>query len=161
MQLALTELTIIIFLACTLLIGLSLATGQQPQQANDTTAVLQAESRFHRAFVAADTKTLDAFLTEQFIWMHGDGAVWTKPELLEKFRSGKLSYKRDDIDNVKVNLYGTTAAVVFGHDARQYGTGEALDFNYTTTYVKQDGQWRVAVFHSSHCPCAKQQPLPK
>jgi hypothetical protein len=148
-----------LLLACILSVGLPLATGQQAL--DDATAVLQAERGFHRAFLAADTNTLDTLLTAEFVWMHGDGAVWTKPKLLDEFRSGKLSYKRDDTDNVKVTTYGPRAAVVVGHDVRQYGTGEAFDFNYTTTYVKQSGAWRVAVFHSSHCPCAKKPPLPK
>jgi len=127
-----------------------------PSQAKAEKAVRQAEDRFHQAFVSADTKILDTLLTADFVWMHGDGAMWTKPELIEKFRSRKLSYTRDEIDNVKVTVYGATA-VVMGHDARVRDTGETLDYNYTTTYVKQKGQWRVAVFHSSYCPCAQKQ----
>jgi len=117
-------------------------------------AVRQAENRFHQAFITADTKTLDSLLTADFVWMHGDGAKWSKPELIERFRSGKLSYTRDEIDNVKVTLYGATA-VVTGHDVRVRSTGETLDYNYTTTYVRQNGHWRVAVFHSSYCACAQ------
>ena len=149
----------IVLLACVLAANLPPAIGQEARQA-DAQAVLSAENEFHRAFLAADTKTLDTLLTSEFVWMHGDGMVWTKPQLLEQFRSGKLGYKRDDTDSVKVTMYGS-AAVVVRHDSRQYSTGEAIDFNYTTTYVKQNGAWRVAVFHSTHCPCAKQQPLPK
>jgi hypothetical protein len=129
------------------------------QQAPDSEAVRRAETRFHQAFVAADTKGLDALLISDFVWMHGDGEIWSKQQLLERFRSGKLSYKRDEIDNVKITLYDS-AAIVVGHDARERGTGERLEFNYTTTYVKQNGEWRVAVFHSSHCPCAA-QPEPR
>jgi hypothetical protein len=120
---------------------------------NDTTNEIQRiEARFHRAFVDADVKTFEALLTDEFVWMHGTGEIATKPQLIESFRSGKARYKRDDIDNLKVTLYGS-AAVVVGHNVRELGTGEILDFNYTTTYVKQGGDWRVAVFHSSHCPC--------
>jgi hypothetical protein len=124
----------------------------QAAPTNDSDAVRQTEKRFHQAFVAADTKAFDALLTHEFVWMHGTGEVATKQQLIESFRSGKASYKRDEIDNIKVTLYGT-AAVVVGHNVRQLGRGEVLDFNYTTTYVRQDGEWRIAVFHSSHCPC--------
>ncbi|HYA24457.1 MAG TPA: nuclear transport factor 2 family protein [Terriglobales bacterium] len=135
------------------------AEGQQPST-DDSEAVRRAEARFHQAFVAADTKTLDALLTPDFVWMHGDGAIWPKAQLLDELRSGKLSYKRDEIDGVKITVYGATAIVV-GHDERQYGNGESLDFNYTMTYAKQNGEWRVAVFHSSHCPCAQPKPQQK
>jgi hypothetical protein len=133
--------------------------GSQAQSVNSQTeptevsrAVRQVESRFHQAFVDADTKVFEALLTRDFVWMHGTGEIATKPQLIESFRSGKARYKRDDIDNVKVTLYGS-AAVVVGHNVRELGTGEVLDFNYTTTYVKQDGNWQIAVFHSSHCSC--------
>ena len=146
----------IVLLACALSVSFPIAMAQEASQA-DSQAVLKVESQFHRAFLAADIKALDRLLTSEFVWMHGDGMVWTKPQLIEKFRSGKLAYKRDDTDSVKVIMYGA-AAVVVGHDNRQYSSGEAIDFNYTTTYVKQDSAWRVAVFHSTHCPCAKPQP---
>jgi len=146
-------LGVILFATC------AVVTGQQVS-VNDSEAVRQAELRFHQAFVASDTKTLDALLTPDFVWMHGDGAIWPKQQLLEQLRSGKLSYKRDEVDNLKITAYGSTAIVV-GHDAREYGNGETLDYNYTTTYVKQNGEWHVALFHSSHCPCAASKPQPK
>jgi hypothetical protein len=124
----------------------------QTRRNDQATAIRQVESRFHRAFVDADTKAFDALLTSDFVWMHGTGEIATKAQLIESFRSGKARYKRDDIDKVKVTLYGS-AAVVVGHNVRELGTGEVLEFNYTTTYVHQGGNWRIAVFHSSHCPC--------
>ncbi|SPF48263.1 hypothetical protein SBA1_820065 [Candidatus Sulfotelmatobacter kueseliae] len=138
--------------------AVALAVGQAP--GDDSEAVRQVESRFHQAFVAGDAKTLDALLTPDFVWMHGDGAVWPKQQLLDLIRSGKLNYKRDEIDSVKIALYGS-AAVVVGHDARERDTGEKLDYNYTTTYVKQSGEWHIALYHSSHCPCAKPPSIPK
>ena len=130
-----------------LLVGISPAA-----QRTDADQVRQTESKFHQAFVTADTKELEALLTSEFVWMHGTGEVATKEQLIESFRTGRSSYRRDDIDSVNVTLYGE-AAVVVGHNVRQLGSGEVLEFRYTTTYVKQDGSWRIAVFHSSHCPC--------
>jgi hypothetical protein len=132
----------------------------QSARSDSSEAVLQLENRFHEAFLAGDTKTFDVLLASDFVWMHGTGDVWTKGMLIEQFRSGKANYKEDRIDSVKVTMYKSTAVVV-GHDVRRSATGDLFDFNYTTTYVKQNGEWRVALFHTSYCPCAGQQTTPK
>ena len=119
---------------------------EQQQRKPDSRA-----ERLQDFFRQLPPKTL-ALLTSEFVWMHGTGEVATKEQLIESFRTGRSSYRRDDIDSVNVTLYGE-AAVVVGHNVRQLGSGEVLEFRYTTTYVKQDGSWRIAVFHSSHCPC--------
>jgi hypothetical protein len=131
-------------------VGATRQTRAEPSDASST--VRQIEARFHQAFVNGDTKEFETLLTREFVWMHGTGEIASKQQLIESFRSGKSRYKRDEIDNVKITLYNA-GAVVVGHDVRELGTGEVLDFNYTTTYVKEGEAWQIAVFHSSHCPC--------
>src|SRR5690348_6783911 len=49
----------------------------------DEEAVRAAEQRFHRDFVQADIKDMDALLTPEFVWMHGNGKVGVKEGLLD------------------------------------------------------------------------------
>lgn len=129
----------------------------------DEEAVRAAEQRFHRDFVQGDIKDLDALLTPEFVWMHGNGKVGVKEGLLDALGTGRLKYRQDEITNLRVTLYGD-AAVVVGHDVRQYATGDPFQFEYTAAYVKQNGQWKVAMFHSALCPCASdpnKMPQPK
>jgi hypothetical protein len=120
----------------------------------DEATIQQMEGEFHQAFLAADTTMLGKLLAADFVWMHGDGELWNKDRLINEFKSGGLRYRRDEIERIKVIMYNG-AAIVVAHDTRQYDVGEPFQFEYTTTYVKQAGRWRIAVFHSSYCACAK------
>lgn len=145
------QLSLLLLLLCATASAFSQA---RAPASGDESTIKHIDKQFHQAFLDADTKKLQELLASNFIWMHGDGELWSKDRLVEEFRSGKLRYRRDETDRTKVILYDG-AAIVVGHNLRQYDKGEPFEFEYTTTYVKQAGQWRVGVFHSSYCACAK------
>ena len=51
--------------------------------------VAEAESAFHRAVLAADTKTIESLTDESFIWTHRTGEQMTRQQLLEEISSEK------------------------------------------------------------------------
>jgi hypothetical protein len=113
--------------------------------------VRQIDAAFHKAFLMEDAATLDNILTNNFLWTHSTGDVWTKGVILERIKSGKLQYDVAETDDVKVYLYNNSA-VVSGHATRRYPGKETFWLRYTAIYVKIGGKWKAAAFHSSHVP---------
>lgn len=119
--------------------------------------VASAERALHRAMLAADTKTLEAFLDGGFIWTHRTGEQMTRQQLLDQLGLGQLKYSKLETDDVTVAMYGDTA-VVRGVSSRQRssfpgssGSGDASPFTafYTLTFVNQGGDWRAVAMHTS------------
>lgn len=117
--------------------------------------VATAETAFHQAILAADTKRLAALVDESFIWTDCTGAQVTRKQLLDQLGSGQLKYSKLETKNVTLSVYGD-AAVVRGVSVRQRGaipaaTGAehaASDAFYTLTFVNSGG-WKAVAMHSS------------
>jgi ketosteroid isomerase-like protein len=127
---------------------------RMPRQADETKKDVTAlEKAFHQAILAADVKTLSAWLDENFIWTDRTGEQMTRQQLLERLGSGQLKYVRLETSNVTVNVYGETA-VVRGVSIRQYAPTPAAapgpwTLFYTLTLVNRDGAWKAVSMHTS------------
>ena len=113
--------------------------------------VRQIDAAFHKAFLMEDTASLENLLTDNFLWTHSTGEVWTKAVILERIKSGKQQYDIAETDDVKVYLY-KNSAVVSGHATRRYPGKDTFWLRYTAVYVRIGGRWKAAAFHSSHVP---------
>lgn len=119
--------------------------------------VAETEAAFHRAVLAADTKTIESLTDESFIWTHRTGEQMTRQRLLDDLASGRLKYSKLETNNVTVSVYGDSA-VVRGVSPRQRsaipespGTGDASPFSafYTLAFVNRGGGWKAVAMHSS------------
>jgi ketosteroid isomerase-like protein len=113
--------------------------------------VRKADAEFHKAFMMEDAAALENLLTNNFLWTHSTGEIWTKQVILERIRSGKSQYDIAETDDVKVYPYKDTA-VVSGHATRRYPGKDTFWLRYTAVFVKIGGKWKAAAFHSSHVP---------
>jgi ketosteroid isomerase-like protein len=93
--------------------------------------------------------TLDKYLADDYTLILPNGAVLTKAENVEGFRSGKSAYQKFDFSDVKVRVYGNTALVTgivkgAGEMAGQKYTGNRRS-RFTRVLVKQNGIWRLVL----------------
>jgi hypothetical protein len=128
-------------------------------QANKGGSKIETEVRgideiFHKAFLMEDTVILADLLTSDFLWTHSTGNIQTKAVILANVRSGKTAYESIENDDVDVYLY-KNAAVVSGLSTRRYPGKDIFWIRYSTFYVRSDGKWKAAAFHSSHVPDPK------
>ena len=89
--------------------------------------------------------TFDKYNADEFTLIQGTGAVLTKAENLEGFRSAKAGFQKMDLSDVKVRIYGNTAVVTgivnyVGEQAGVKSTGNPARF--TRVLVKRDGIWK-------------------
>jgi hypothetical protein len=119
--------------------------------------VAETEAAFHRAVLAADTKTIESLTDESFIWTDRTGEQMTRQRLLDDLASAKLKYSKLESSNVTVAVYSDTT-IVRGVSPLQRrsipdsaGTGDASPFAafYTLTFVNRSGAWKAVAMHSS------------
>ena len=89
--------------------------------------------------------TLDKYNTDDFTLIQGNGAVLTKAETSDGYRSGKSGYQKMDLSDVKVRIYGNTAVVTgivtyIGELAGLKNTG--IPARFTRVFVKWNGAWK-------------------
>ena len=54
---------------------------------------------------------MDRILADEFILVTGSGKTYTKADLLEEARSGRVHYERQDDTNQAVRVWGNTAVI--------------------------------------------------
>ena len=96
--------------------------------------------------------TLDKYNADDFTLIGPNGAVQTKAENLEGFRSGKTGYQKMDFSDVKVRIYGNTAVVTgivkfIGEQAGVNYTGN--QYRFTRVFVRQDGIWKHVLIQNT------------
>jgi ketosteroid isomerase-like protein len=103
-----------------------------------------------------DATTMDRLLADDFVLVTGSGKVYTKADLLQEARSGRVIYERQEDAPQKVRVWGDTAVITA--KLREKGTENGKPFDYTLwftdTYVRTATGW-CYVFGQSSLPLPK------
>ncbi|MFF0471540.1 nuclear transport factor 2 family protein [Micromonospora zamorensis] len=104
-----------------------------------------AERQLQAAQRAADVESLDALLHPQVVGAGPDGAVFTKEDDLESYRSGALRITNLVEESLDVQEDGETGVTrtVAAVDAVQGGAVMSARLRYIRLWVREDGNWRV------------------
>ena len=136
--------------AVTLLAATAIA---QASPADDRAKVAALDTKYQAAFKRNDAETMGRILAEDFVLVLGNGKTYTRDDLLESARSGKIVYEQQDEDagTQIVRVWGDTAVVT----ARLWikGVNEGAPFDrrlwFSDTYVRTPGGWRYAFGQAS------------
>ena len=98
--------------------------------------------------------SLTTLLDDKVQYIHSNGWIQNKNEVLEDLRSGKLTYKRTTIIESTARLY-SNAALAIG-----LGTFEgvadnkpfSLNLRYTEVYINLNNHWRLVSRHANKMP---------
>ena len=88
-------------------------------------------------------------LADQYFGVGADGRLRAKAETVQNFKSGVIKYGAIDEHDVKVNTYGSDAAIVNSTTSvKATINGKPVDRIYRATfvYVKEGGNWREVAF---------------
>jgi hypothetical protein len=131
----------------TVLIGLNFGFAQ-----TDSHEVITLSRKKFDWLINRQADSLTWLLDENVMYIHSNGWVQTKREVLEDMHSGKLVYKRVDIKEDQVRLY-KNAALVTGTGRFSGINGEnEFDLNlvYTEVYIrKKRKQWVLVSRHAN------------
>ena len=126
--------------------------------------VLAAHDKRIALTLAGELAGLAAMMTDDLTYTHSSGVEESKAEFLEALKSGKYLYREITPRDRRVRVHGD-AAVVSGpaHVVIEPGGKRTeLELYFTELYVKEGGQWRMALWQSTRLPAtAAAAPAPK
>jgi ketosteroid isomerase-like protein len=147
------------FLATALALGtlLTIAPGRaNSSPADDKKTVADLDTQYQAAVKINDAATMDRILADDYALVTGSGKIYSKADLLDEARSGRVVYEHQEDTAQTVRLWGDTAVITA--KLWEKGTDSGKPFDYTVwfsdTYVRTPSGWRY-VFGQSSCPCAK------
>jgi len=124
--------------------------GQAPT--DERAAVLQAEHDGCVAYLRGDAEKIANFLTNDYTLTNSKGEISTAADDIEDARSGRVHYDVFENYDMKVRIYGGHTAIVTGKTkVKGNAQGKPIDIivQFTDTFVKQSGRWRLAAGHVS------------
>jgi len=119
---------------------------------DESGAVLQAERDGCVAYLRGDADNIGKFLTDDYALTNSKGEITTAADDIEDARSGRVHYDVFENYDMKVRVYGGHTAIVTGKTkVKGNAQGKPIDIivQFTDTFVKQSGRWRLAAGHVS------------
>jgi hypothetical protein len=113
--------------------------------------IVALERMWNQAQVMRDSSAIASMIGDNFVNTEYDGEVSDRGKFLADFADPKFQPSIMSIDEVKVEMYSTTAIVTgIYHTKGTYGAKPYEHFGrFTDTWVFQDGKWLCVASHSS------------
>ena len=137
--------------ALTFLVSLLLAFAQETGEAN---AVLQTERDLAAAYQRSDANGIAQGVMEDYTLTNSMGKITTRADDTAEARKNDPKYEIFENYNMKARVHGDTA-VVTGKTRTKGISGDKpfnFQFQFTDTFVKDGGRWRLLAGHVSKLP---------
>jgi hypothetical protein len=94
---------------------------------------------------------VDKYIADDFIRIPPNGAVYTKAEIIDGFKSGKIKVEAASLADVKIHIYGRTAVAtgILRSEAAMMGAADTGQSRWTRVLVKQNGIWKSVLFQNT------------
>ena len=127
------------------------AVNQTRSSADDEKAVAALDTEYQAAVKKNDAATMARILADDFVLVTGLGKTYTKADLLEEARSGRMVYQRQEDSNQKVRVWGDTAVVTALLWAKGTDGGKAFDYKlwFSDTYARTPDGWHYVFAQAS------------
>ena len=140
--------------ALTFLTSLMLALAQGSDEAN---AVVQTERDLATAYLKSDADGIAQGVMEDYTLTNSMGKITTRADDIGEAKKNDPKYEIFENCDMKVRVHGDTAVVTGKTHTKGISGGKPFDFQFqfTDTFVKDGGRWRLLAGHVSKLP-AKQ-----
>jgi hypothetical protein len=144
-----TMMKLVIF--CLLSAMCAFAQASKAGSSEGTAKLVALERMWNQAQVSRDSAAVASMIGDKFINTEFDGEVSDRGKFLADFADPKFQPSIMSIDDVKVEMYSTTAIVTGNyHTKGTYGGKPYEHFGrFTDTWVFEDGKWLCMASHSS------------
>jgi ketosteroid isomerase-like protein len=118
---------------------------------NVENTITQLENDWVAAIVKKDPATLDRLLAADFAGTSPTAHTFSKQEAINDIKDGKYTVEKMDLDDVSVNVYGTTAVSFTSQEEKSTyaGADTSGHYHFTDVWVKKDGRWQVVASHGT------------
>jgi len=107
--------------------------------------------QLNAANLKGDTSFLEKVLADDYTGVRGDGSVLTKAQEIEKYKFGAIKYETNDVQDLKIRVYGHTAVSTSLSSSKNIRDGQQ---HIGTTrsirvWVKQKGTWKCVAYQTT------------
>jgi ketosteroid isomerase-like protein len=126
------------------------AHSQEGSQDHDKEILANLDTEYQAAVKVNDVATMDRLLADDFTLVTGSGKIYSKKDLLDEARSGRIAYEHQEDTDKTVRVWGNTAVVTAKLWEKGTEDGKAFDRTawFSDTYVRTPTRW-VYVFAQS------------
>jgi ketosteroid isomerase-like protein len=112
--------------------------------AADEKTVAALDSEYQAAVKNNDAATMDRILADGFVVVLGSGKTYTKVDLLQAARTGRIQYEHQEDSDQTVRVWGETAIVTAKLWTKGVDQGKPFEFFvwFSDTYVRTATGWR-------------------
>jgi hypothetical protein len=120
-------------------------------QAKDEQELLVLSKKKFEWLTQKKLDSLATILDDRVRYVHSNGWVQRKQEVIDDLTSGKLNYISITVKSNEVRLYDTTAIVngAGTFEVTMNGKPLTIELGYTEVYVKKKGKWLLASRHAN------------
>jgi ketosteroid isomerase-like protein len=118
---------------------------------NVAATIGQLERDWVTAIAKKDAPALDRLLAEDFVGTSPTAHTYTRTNAIDDIKNGKYVVDAMDLDEISVNVYGTTAVSFTSQEEKSHyaGTDTSGHYHFTDVWVKRDGRWQVVASHGT------------
>jgi ketosteroid isomerase-like protein len=111
----------------------------------DEKTILQLFEDGDRALMSADMDALSRIFADDYVQYDESGSAFTKHDVLENLKSGKIRYISMISTGRQIRLFGDFAIVHGSEDdeVEQAGTRFSVRYVYTDVVIKRDDRWQI------------------
>jgi len=93
----------------------------------------------------------DKYLADDFVRIPPSGATYTKADMLDGWKTGKIKVQSAELSDLKIRVYGNTAVVTAISTTKSNVLGEAMSgqSRYTRVLVKRGGTWECVLYQNT------------
>jgi ketosteroid isomerase-like protein len=110
-----------------------------------TAAVARQDEQFTQAALRVDAPILESIMSDDYIFIGGEGQITDKAGHIAALKSGDRKYTSLKSSDVRVRTYGDTAVLTGRVTAEASVNGQDISGQYLVTrvYVNQGGRWEI------------------
>jgi ketosteroid isomerase-like protein len=137
--------------ALTFLTSLMLALAQENDQGN---AVLQTERDLAMAYQRGEADAIAQGVMEDYTLTNSMGKVTTRADDIAEAKKNDPKYEIFENYDMNARVHGDAAVVTGKTHTKGISGGKPFDsvFQFTDTFVKDGGRWRLLASHASKLP---------
>jgi ketosteroid isomerase-like protein len=127
------------------------------QQSDEVKSVFEAERQLALVYQKGDVEGIARGVMEDYTLINSRGKMSTRADDIAEATKKDPAYEIFENSEMKARVHGTTAIVTGITHAKGMSGGKPFDarFLFTDTFVKDNGQWRLAAGHVSRLDAGK------
>jgi ketosteroid isomerase-like protein len=124
------------------------------QESDEANAVLQTERDLATVYQKGDADGIAHGVMEDYTLTNSMGKVTTRADDIDEAKKNDPKYEIFENYDMKVRVHGNTAIVIGKTHTKGISGGKPFDsqFQFTDTFVKDGGRWRLLAGHVSKLP---------